>query len=114
MTLAAVTSLFAACAIGPRIVPIPPAGALPPRQDLEVWQDTRVTTLHAVVVTGDSLSGVPIRQSPSCDSCRIAFHLAAIDSVRQVSTDKAALGTLGYVAGFAIVTFVVWRAAAAD
>jgi hypothetical protein len=111
---AAIAWLITACAVGPRAVPIPPPGALPPRQDLEVWQATQATTLHAVVVTPDSLTGVPVWQSPSCDPCRVAIPLPAIDSIREVSTDKAALGTVAYVAGFAAVALLVWQAAAGD
>ena len=40
--------------------------------------------------------------------------LAAIDSVREVSVDKAALGTLGVVAGLVTVTLLVWHATAGD
>lgn len=113
-TVCCLALVLSACAGQPLTVPIPPAGAHAARQDLEVWQGARATTLHGVVVTSDSLSGVPVRQPPSCDSCRIPIPLAAIDSVREVSIDRAALGTMGLVAGFAALTLLAWHASAGD
>jgi hypothetical protein len=62
-------------------VPVTP-GPLKARQQVQVWHRGRVEQWHAVVVTPDSLSGIPFNQPVSCDSCRIAYERAAVDSVR--------------------------------
>ena len=37
---------------------------------------------HGVIVTTDSLSGIPFQRPLDCDTCRVAVRLATIDSVR--------------------------------
>lgn len=94
--------------------PLPRQGTLPERQDLQIWMGARTVTLHAVRIGQDSLSGVPLRKAPGCDSCRVTFPLAAIDSVRKVSVDKAALTTVGILVGLAAAALIVWNASEAD
>jgi len=52
------------------------------RQQAQVWRGGRAVQLHALRLTADSISGVPFIQSPSCDSCRVSFSRADVDSVR--------------------------------
>ena len=59
------------------LAPAPPA-----RQQVQVWRGGGAVALHAVRVRGDSLSGVPFHLPPSCDTCRVAIAVSAIDSVR--------------------------------
>ena len=113
VTSAVLTGVLSACAPGLRSVPIPPAGVLPPGQTLEVWRGRQATTLHAVVVTADSLSGIAITQPSSCDSCRMMMPLTAIDSVLEVNVDKAGMATFGLTAGLILSALLVWRAARA-
>ena len=86
--------------MGPRRVEFPTAQSFPARQQLEIWRGRKARTLHAVLQTRDSLSGVPVHRPPSCDSCRVTLPLAEIDSVRAVSVEQAALMTHGLVFGF--------------
>ena len=100
--------------MGPRRVEFPTAQPFPTRQQLEVWRGRKASTLHAVLQTRDSLSGVPVYRPPSCDSCRVTLPLAEIDSVRAVSVEKAALLTHGLVFGFAAVVALAWRMSDGD
>ena len=57
-------------------------GPLPAKQQAEVWHQGRAERWHAVVLTADSVSGIPYLLPPSCDSCRVALTRTAVDSVR--------------------------------
>jgi len=98
-----------ACKVGPRLVELPPTPQpFAPRQQLEVWRGRQARTLHAVVQTKDSLSGVPVYRPPSCDSCRVTLALAEIDSVRVVSVERAALMAHALVLGFTAAALFSW------
>ena len=107
--------MAAGCAGAPTWVPVPPAPAtFAPRQEIEVWHGGKATTLHGVQLTGDSLTGVPLFQSPACDSCRVTLPVQAIDSLRRVETEQAWMLTtaLPFLALGAMV--VAWRVSEAD
>jgi hypothetical protein len=57
-------------------------GQWPPRQQVQVWSGTHSRQWHAVVVTSDSISGIPFQQPVSCDGCRQSLGRSAVDSVR--------------------------------
>ena len=102
--------LLESCAVGPRTVVVPAPGTLPERHELEIWSGGRAVTWHALVVTTDSISGVPLRLAPDCNACRLAVPRASVDSVREVHTDKALLTTLGLVGSMAAVVLIAWSA----
>lgn len=60
--------------------------------------------LRGVEITGDSISGVPWDDSPSCKRCRIALPLASVDSIRTGRTDLGGvvggIGTLAVIIAF--------------
>jgi hypothetical protein len=103
-----------ACTAGPRRVEFPAPQPFTERQQLEIWRAGKARTLHAVVQSGDRLSGVPVHRPPSCDSCRVTFAVAEIDSVRAVDIERAALLIHGMVFGFAAVALIAWRNASDD
>jgi hypothetical protein len=72
----------AGCGAGWRRPPELPSEALPPGQQVQVWHEGQAERLHSVKITEDSVSGVPYLRSRDCDSCRVAFPLAAVDSLR--------------------------------
>jgi hypothetical protein len=72
----------AACGAGWQTVSQPWPESVAPRQQVEVWSDHRATRLHGVVITPDSVSGVPFLAPLSCDSCRVGFPRAQVDSIR--------------------------------
>jgi len=57
-------------------------GAWPVGQQAEVWSGGEHQRWHAVVVGADSVSGVRFVEPATCDTCRRALPLAAVDSVR--------------------------------
>ena len=73
------------------------AKPLSPRQQVQVWQDGSVARWHALVVTPDTVSGIPYRAPIDCDSCRVAVPRAAVDSVRVGNPVAAFWKTVGLV-----------------
>lgn len=80
-----------------------------PRQRIQVWREGLPLILHAVRVGPDSITGVPERMPPTCDSCRVAIGRHDVDSLRVGGTDDntvAALGGGGLLVGAAL--WVIW------
>jgi len=77
----ALALLLAGCGAGWRTTPLAP-GPLPPRQQAQVWTQGHALRWHALVITTDSISGVPFTRAPACDSCRVGVPRGAVDSVR--------------------------------
>jgi hypothetical protein len=75
----------------------------PRRQQLQVWVADSAIVLHAVIISTDSLSGVPYLKHPSCDSCRVGIPLAAVDSLRTGSSEMGWWAFTGAMAGFVAV-----------
>ena len=57
-------------------------GPLPRGQQVEVWHEGRAERLHALILTEDSLSGVPFLHPWGCDSCRVTLARVEVDSIR--------------------------------
>lgn len=75
---------------------------LKPSRDVWIWSDTTVRTWHGVVISDDSVSGVPWYEALTCDSCRRSMPRTQVDSM-----------TVRYYTGAQImvylgVLFVVW------
>ena len=51
-------------------------------QHVKIWSGDSVAQWYAVVITADSITGVPTKMSTKCDSCRLGFPLSAVDSIR--------------------------------
>jgi hypothetical protein len=108
-SLLASVTLVNACGAGWHRAEPSPASQLPPRQQVQIWQGPQKRVLHAVVVTADSISGVPYQISPDCDSCRVYLARNTVDSMRLGNMEKGALKSvgLGYVLmGAAIVVLI--------
>ena len=73
--------LHTGCGAGWQATPLAP-GPLPARQQGQIWTGGGPLRWHALVITPDSITGVPFTSSPSCDSCRVALSRGAVDSVR--------------------------------
>ena len=63
-------------------MPLPPPAPLRPTQQVEVWRGGAMLRLHGVVLTEDSLRGIPFLQPLNCDSCRLSLARSSIDSLR--------------------------------
>lgn len=58
-----------------------PLGRRPPNQQLEIWSGGKAVHWHAVVIGGDSVSGIPHQMPVDCDSCRSNLAWAEVDSI---------------------------------
>jgi hypothetical protein len=47
-----------------------------------IWSHGGFNTWHAVVVTQDSVSGIPHEMSLTCDSCRLSLPRSQVDSMQ--------------------------------
>ncbi len=75
-----------------------PTSTLPPRQQVQIWQGQKNRVLHSVVVSSDSISGVPYQNPADCDSCRVHLARNAVDSMRLGNMGKGALKSIGFAA----------------
>jgi len=49
---------------------------------VRLWTRDSVLQWHAVLVTHDSISGIPDMVSMTCDSCRVTLPTSAVDSLQ--------------------------------
>lgn len=89
--------LVQGCGAGWRRPAEPVPGPLAPRQQVEVWQGNRATRWHAVVVTADSVSGVPYFRPIDCDRCRVGVARSTVDSLRLGNPVAAFWNTIALV-----------------
>ena len=47
-----------------------------------IWRHGAFNTWHAVVITQDSVSGIPYEMSLTCDSCRLSLPRSQVDSLQ--------------------------------
>lgn len=85
----------------------PQAGALKPRQQVQLWQGGKVTRWHAVVVTPDTVSGVPFFRPIDCDSCRASMPRSTVDSIRLGNPAAGFWKTVGLVIGVPFAVMLV-------
>src|SRR5207248_11106568 len=55
---------------------------LEPSDIVGIWSGGKVEKWHAVVITPDSVSGIPYRMALQCDSCRRSMPRAQVDSMK--------------------------------
>ena len=79
-----------------------------PGVTVRVWRSGGDVSLWGVRLSGDSLSGIPVRQGLDCTNCRIAYPVASIDSLQTAKTDlsvlRSALGA-GVVIAIVVIGF---------
>jgi hypothetical protein len=83
-------------------------------QEITIWTRGVSERLHAVRVGTDSVSGIPIRQPLSCDSCRLLYRKADIDSVTVRRTDQAAMFLAMLPFAALVVGTALWRSGDRD
>ena len=79
------------------------AEPLAPRDRVQIWTGTTAHDVHSVVLQGDSLTAIPSWKPPDCDSCRLAFARADVDSVRAVQVSGEAV----LIGGIAVIGLLV-------
>jgi hypothetical protein len=70
-----------------------------------IWSSGTVAQWHAVVITSDSVSGIPYETTLQCDSCRRSMPMALVDSMK-VQHHVGAKKTL-LIGGVVVVAVVV-------
>ena len=115
-TILPLSLVLLGCGAGWRRIDIPEPGPLPARQQVQVWHRGETERWHALVVSADSVSGIPFRRPVSCDSCRLALPRAVHGlyvRAGEVALDGMPLGpdTATLVRGAATLTGTgeVWR-----
>ena len=88
--------------------------AFPPRAQVQVWQDGRVTLLHGVTLESDTLEGVPFTEPPTCDSCRVQLPLRTLDSLRTGSKERGFFRTAGLVLAISAVWALLFQGVGGD
>jgi len=99
--------LLQACGAGWRRPPDLELGPLAQRQQAQVWHQGRVVRWHALVISADSISGVPYLRPPDCDSCRVALPRAQVDSLRLGNPVAGFWKTVGLVVGIPLLVLGV-------
>ena len=77
-----------------------------------IWSHGAFNTWHGVVVTQDSVSGIPYEMSLTCDSCRISVPRSQVDSMelgylRHHIDSKVVLQGAGVIAVLLLAEVVV-------
>ena len=52
-----------------------------PSDVVSIWSGGKVEKWHAVVITPDSVSGIPSKVAIDCDHCRLSMPVARVDSM---------------------------------
>ena len=86
---------------------------LAPRDRVQIWIETTAHDVHSVVLQGDSLTAIPYWKAPDCDSCRVAFARADVDSVRSVEVSGETVLISG-VAVIALLLVVIYQGLASN
>lgn len=98
------------CGAGWHLLEEPEPATLPARQQVQVWLDQRIVRLHRVVLTQDSVTGIPFLQPADCDSCRVGFARTQVDSVRLGEHQAGFLGTVSLMlAGLLLIGLFTGR-----
>jgi len=106
--LAATAILACGCGAGWHQPAPVPLGALPARQQVQVWQGGTALRWHADLHLLDSVSGIPFQRPVACDSCRIALPRASVDSLRLGSPVAGFWKTVGLIGGSVVLAGVIY------
>src|SRR5437764_722073 len=96
-----------ACGAGWHQMPQPMPTSLPVRQQVQVWQAGRMLQWHAVLVTSDSVTGIPFHKPVDCDSCRVSIPRSSVDSLRLGNPTAGFWKTFALIVGLPLVALVV-------
>jgi hypothetical protein len=102
--------LIAACVPSAQRVGLAPGVVIEPGQVLAVWHADTADTLHAVQVIDSVVTGIPYNDPAECDSCRVTWPLAGIDSATDVASrrDQLMPGALSAAAVAAFAGIWIW------
>jgi hypothetical protein len=102
--------LIAACVPSAQRVGLAPGVVIEPGQVLAVWHADTADTLRAVQVTDSLVTGIPYSDPVECDSCRVTWPLAEIDSATDLASrrDQLMPGALSAAAVAAFAGIWIW------
>lgn len=107
--LVAACLLVQACGAGWRSQPDLAPGPVKPRQRAQVWHQGRAEQWHALILSADSVSGVPFVRPTDCDSCRVALPRAQVDSIRFGNPVAGFWKSFGLAyAGMLVIYAIAW------
>jgi len=81
--------------------------SIKPHDVVRIWSSDAVAQWHAVVITSDSVSGIPYETSLQCDSCRRSMPLALVDSMK---VSHATSGKMVLIGAGAVVVILAAEA----
>jgi len=77
---------------------------LPEGQQVQVWRHGKMDRWHGVVMTTDSVSGIPYQKPLDCSTCRTALGRNDVDSIRVGNPEAAFWKSIGLGVGiFAVL-----------
>jgi|SRR5678816_722129 len=102
--------LMAACSPSMQRVGLAPGIVVEPELPLAIWHAGTADTLHAVQVTDSAVIGIPYDHPVECDSCRVTWPLAGIDSATEVASrrDRLMPAALSAAAVAAFAGIWIW------
>jgi hypothetical protein len=62
------------------------------RHQFRIWSRGAVARWHGVVITWESVSGIPYDKPLDCDSCRQSIARTEVDSIRSAKPSAAQVG----------------------
>lgn len=86
-------------------------GQLDPRQEVKIWSGDSLARWHAVLITRDSITGIPYKMSTECDCCRVGLPVLSVDSIRVGNPESFRdylLFLLQGVSILALIDLVLW------
>ena len=78
------------------------AEPLAARDRVQIWIGPTAHDVHSVILHGDSLTAIPSWKPPNCDSCRVTFARADVDSGHSVDVSGESVA----IAGAAVVVLL--------
>ena len=84
--------------------------SMKPSDPVLIWSNGTVEKWHGVVITPDSVLGIPYGMSLTCDNCRRSIPRAQVDSLKYRTgggVGKTSLQVAGAVAAALLVELVV-------
>jgi hypothetical protein len=98
--------LAAGCSTYWRQRPLDQPAQLNPNHPVWIWSRGAVNKWYAVVITPDSVSGIPYELPLTCDSCRRSLPRAQVDSMKVAYVGQHTTAT-DVAAGVGLVAAVV-------
>lgn len=96
------------CGAGWHTVRSPEPATYRARQQAQIWHAGKATQVHGLRLTSDSVSAVPYLQPATCDSCRITWVRAEVDSIRLGDPSGGFLASLlGALGAFTLVMLLL-------